>query len=265
MRIARWCVIASVVVATTTLASWTSHVSLARDSRLAQATGGAPPLVERGRALFNDTGLSADGKSSCATCHPDNGHTDNKTYVGLEVVSNGDPRGRSTPTLWGAGRRAAYSWAGTAPSLGGNIRGIIVNRMKGAEPSADTLAALVAYVSSLPYPPNPYVQEDGTPGDRAPAAAKRGFALFTGKAACQACHLLPNYDRKDLADVGSGGTFKVPSLRAVSRTAPYFHDGRYATLEETVRAMWAYLKKAGAQDTLSDEEIRDLVAFLNIL
>src|SRR3989442_745363 len=108
MRIARWCVIASVVVATTTLASWTSHVSLARDSRLAQATGGAPPLVERGRALFNDTGLSADGKSSCATCHPDNGHTDNKTYIGLEVVSNGDPRGRSTPTLWGAGRRAAY-------------------------------------------------------------------------------------------------------------------------------------------------------------
>ncbi|MGH7416469.1 MAG: cytochrome c peroxidase, partial [Candidatus Rokuibacteriota bacterium] len=75
--------------------------------------GSAQDLVAKGRALFNDTKLSAEGKYSCASCHPDNGHTDNKTYIGVEVVKDGDPKGRSTPTLWGAGTRGAYSWAGT--------------------------------------------------------------------------------------------------------------------------------------------------------
>ena len=94
----------------------------------------APPAatadkVAKGKALFSDTALSGDGRYSCATCHPDNGHTDNKTYVGVDVVNDGDPKGRSTPTLWGVGTRAAYSWAGTAPSLHANNRGIIVNRM----------------------------------------------------------------------------------------------------------------------------------------
>src|SRR5260370_31810718 len=41
---------------------------------LAQANAA---LIEKGRALFNDTGLSAGGQYSCATCHPMNGHTDN--------------------------------------------------------------------------------------------------------------------------------------------------------------------------------------------
>jgi len=90
--------------------------------------------IAKGRAIFNDTALSGDGRYSCTKCHPDNGHTDNRTYVGVDVVDNGDPKGRSTPTLWGVGTRAAFSWAGTAPSLQANIRGIIVNRMKGPSP-----------------------------------------------------------------------------------------------------------------------------------
>jgi len=227
--------------------------------------GSAQDLAARGRALFNDTKLSGDGKWSCATCHPDNGHTDNKTYVGVTVVPHGDPKGRSTPTLWGVGTRQAYSWAGTAPSLSANIRGIIVNRMKGPEPSAETLDALVAYVRSLDYPANPYLKADGTPTDAAPAAAKRGYELFTVKAGCKACHLPPVYDKKDLEDVDSGGKFKAPSLRAVSRTAPYFHDGRYATLEEAVRVMWQYVQKAGTTEKLTDGDLLDLVEFLKIL
>ena len=227
--------------------------------------GSAQELVAKGRELFNDTKLSADGKWSCATCHPSNGHTDNKTYVGVEVVKDGDPKGRSTPTLWGAGTRQVYSWAGTAPSLSANIRGIIVNRMKGAEPSPETLAALVAYVLSLDYPANANLKADGTPSDAAPAAARRGYEIFTVKAGCKACHLPPAYDKTDLEDVESGGKFKVPSLRAVSRTAPYFHDGRFATLEETVRFMWGYVQKAGTTEKLTDADLSDLVEFLKIL
>lgn len=222
------------------------------------------PIITKGRALFSDVKLSADGRWSCASCHPNHGHTNNKTYVGLEVVPDGDPKGRSTPTLWGVGTRHAFSWAGTAPSLQANIRGIIVNRMKGPEPSPETLAALEAYLRSLGYPVNPNLNTDGTPSGAASAAAKRGYDIFM-KAGCQACHLPPTYDKKELEDVFSGGKFKVPSLRVVSLTAPYFHDGRFATLEETVRFMWEYVQKAGTTQKLTEKDLHDLVEFLNIL
>ncbi|MBM3643170.1 MAG: c-type cytochrome [Alphaproteobacteria bacterium] len=233
---------------------------------LAQAQSNAA-LIEKGRALFSDPALSADGRWSCATCHPANGHTDNKTYVGLDVVADGDARGRSTPTLWGSGIRTAnWSWAGTIPAIETNIRGIIVNRMKGAEPSKETLEALAAYVKSLPPGPAPFLNAEGPPRDTAPADVKRGFAVFSGKGGCMTCHVPAAYDKKDPEDVGSGGAFKVPSLRSVSRTGPWFHDGRYATLEATVDAMWDfYKKKNDSKDTLSDAEKRDLVAFLRAL
>ena len=221
-------------------------------------------VVAKGRELFNDVKLSADGKWSCASCHPNNGHTDNKTYVGLDVVPDGDPKGRSTPTLWGAGTRQAFSWAGTAPSLQANIRAIIVNRMKGPEPAPETLAALEAYVRSLGYPANPNLNANGTPSAAAPAAAKRGYTVFM-RAGCQACHLPPTFDKKEVEDVFSGGKFKVPSLRVVSRTAPYYHDGRFATLEPVVRYMWEYLQKAGTTEKLTENDLRDLVEFLRIL
>jgi cytochrome c peroxidase len=222
------------------------------------------PLVAKGRELFNDVKLSGDGKWSCASCHPNNGHTNNKTYVGLDVVKDGDPNGRSTPTLWGVGTRQAFSWAGTAPSLQASMRGIIVNRMKGAEPSPDTLGALEAYVRSLGYPSNPNLNANGTPSAAAPAAAKRGYEVFT-RAGCQACHLPPGFDKKDVEDVLSGGKFKVPSLRVVSQTGPYFHDGRFATLDQAVRYMWEYLQKAGTTEKLTDDDLRNLVEFLRIL
>ena len=240
--------------------------SRAEELRVAQAAGSAPAeLVARGRELFADPGLSADRRWSCASCHPGEAHTDNKTYVGVTVVADGDPAGRSTPTLWGAGFRRAYSWAGTAPSLEANIRGIVVNRMKGAEPSPETLAALAAYVRSLPYGANPSLKDDGAPSDSAPAAAKRGYELFMVRAGCKTCHEPPHYEKKDVEDIGSGGKFKVPSLRLVSRTGPYFHDGRYGTLDQAVAAMWEYMQKAGTTEKLTDDDLRDLVEFLKIL
>jgi len=224
-------------------------------------------LIEQGRALFNDPKLSGSGQLSCATCHPMNGHTDNKTYVVAEVVADGDPKGRSTPTLWGAGiRQAEWSWAGNIPSIETNIRGIIVNRMKGAEPSKETLDALAAYGKSLPNGPAPFLTADGMPRDTAPADVKRGYALFSGKAGCMTCHAPASYDKKGPEDVGSGGPFKVPSLRNVSKTGPYFHDGRFKTLDEAVTFMWDfYKKKNDSKDTLSDADKRDLVAFLRAL
>ncbi|HWC04199.1 MAG TPA: hypothetical protein VHF87_15700 [Methylomirabilota bacterium] len=180
-------------------------------------------------------------------------------------MPDGDSTGRSTPTLWGAGFRRAYSWAGTEPSLEANIRGIIVNRMKGAEPLPETLAALAAYVRSLAYPENTNLKAGGSPSDAAPVAAKRGYELFLVKAGCKTCHEPPHYEKQDVDDVGSGGKFKGPALRSVSRTGRYFHDGRYPTLEQAVEAMWEYVQKAGTTEKLTDEDKRDLVEFLKVL
>jgi cytochrome c peroxidase len=55
--------------------------------------------------------------------------------------------------------------------------------------------------------------------------------------------------------------FKVPSLRNVARTAPYFHDGSVATLAEAVRIM----ARLQLGKSLADEEVRDIVTFLNSL
>lgn len=55
--------------------------------------------------------------------------------------------------------------------------------------------------------------------------------------------------------------FKVPTLRNVALTAPYFHDGSRGTLDEAVRAMAHF--QLGRE--LSDEQVSRIVAFLNSL
>ncbi len=55
--------------------------------------------------------------------------------------------------------------------------------------------------------------------------------------------------------------FRVPSLRNVAMTAPYFHDGSVATLAEAVKVMGRV--QLGMK--LGDAEISDIVSFLNSL
>ena len=55
--------------------------------------------------------------------------------------------------------------------------------------------------------------------------------------------------------------FKVPTLRNIDITAPYFHDGSKAKLEEAVREMaWLQLDRK-----LADDEVKSLSAFLRAL
>jgi cytochrome c peroxidase len=56
--------------------------------------------------------------------------------------------------------------------------------------------------------------------------------------------------------------FKVPSLRNVDKTAPYFHDGSQTTLVSAVRFMSEYQTANGK---LSDPEIAQVVTFLKSL
>jgi len=55
--------------------------------------------------------------------------------------------------------------------------------------------------------------------------------------------------------------WKVPTLRNIALTAPYFHNGKVKTLEEAVRVM----AKVQLNQDLSDEQAADLVAFLTAL
>ncbi|WP_348757441.1 cytochrome-c peroxidase [Candidatus Methylocalor cossyra] len=82
----------------------------------------------------------------------------------------------------------------------------------------------------------------------ADAAAKGGAAIDPGRFAITQ---VPR-DR---------GVFRVPSLRNVAVTAPYFHDGRAATLEEAVETM----ARAQLGRTLSREATGLLVQFLRTL
>ena len=82
-----------------------------------------------------------------------------------------------------------------------------------------------------------------------------------------------------IKDPAQNGKFKVPTLRNVAITAPYFHNGIYSTLFDVVQfhnrkyvgqvvspevdenVNWAQVGNLG----LSDQEINDLVAFLGTL
>jgi cytochrome c peroxidase len=55
--------------------------------------------------------------------------------------------------------------------------------------------------------------------------------------------------------------FKVPMLRNIARTAPYFHDGSVATLSDAIRVM--ALTQLGRK--LSDEDVEDIEHFLESL
>jgi cytochrome c peroxidase len=55
--------------------------------------------------------------------------------------------------------------------------------------------------------------------------------------------------------------FKVPSLRNVEKTAPYFHDGSVASLKEAVQMMG----KLQLNKDISDKDTDDMVAFMKTL
>ncbi|MGD8331896.1 MAG: cytochrome c peroxidase [Acidobacteriota bacterium] len=125
-------------------------------------------------------------------------------------------------------------------------------------------------------------------------AALRGEELFRGKAGCSQCHLGFNFSDSHLGlyhNIGVGmtmeefdhgrygvteivanqGAFKTPTLRNVTETAPYMHDGSLATLEEVVD----YYAQGGEPNAwldpkispleLTDHEKADLIAFLDSL
>ncbi len=118
-------------------------------------------------------------------------------------------------------------------------------------------------------------------------SAKRGFELFNGNAHCADCHTGWNFTddlfhdiglpTDDIGREGVTGTpadrfaFKTPGLRDIALRKPYMHNGMMTTLDVVIRH---YAGGGMPRDslsplmrpfTVSEEEIRDMVAFLNSL
>ncbi|HID63305.1 MAG TPA: cytochrome-c peroxidase [Anaerolineae bacterium] len=105
--------------------------------------------------------------------------------------------------------------------------------------------------------------------------AKRGMKLFQ-EVGCVACHNGPLLSLGTLMKFEYGDDpgrmkvtgneaddhlFRVPTLRNISLTAPYFHDGSVATLDEAVRIM----AQIELNRELADDEVSAIVAFLESL
>ena len=152
---------------------------------------------------------------------------------------------------------------------------------------ANVLSALAGYQRSLITPNAPFDRYLRGELEALDVAERQGFALFEGYG-CIACHqglniggnmyqkfgvfedVLTPADKDATADLGrynvtgverDRGVFRVPSLRNVAVTAPYFHDGRAATLENAVETM----ARVQLGKNLSPDEIDLIVRFLHSL
>jgi cytochrome c peroxidase len=148
--------------------------------------------------------------------------------------------------------------------------------------------AIAAYERTLITPNSPYDNYVG--GDKAALTEQqvRGMekmaqlgcttchsgAAFNGEGAFQKFPVTPNgffeakhhfSKDKGLAEVTKKSTdehfWKVPTLRNIALTAPYFHNGSVATLEQAVKIM----AKLQLGQEPATQEIEDMVAFLNAL
>src|SRR5262249_35427561 len=137
---------------------------------------------------------------------------------------------RQTPML--AGRlvgTAPYGWSGGKPGLSPYLAQTF-RRLGGRGLAPDDERALIAYIQAIP-----------TPRILGPDKGRvaRGREIFeSAQAGCSGCHatdVFTDGDRHNVASrarADSFAAFDTPSLLFVGGTAPYFHDGRYATLSD---------------------------------
>jgi cytochrome c peroxidase len=152
--------------------------------------------------------------------------------------------------------------------------------------------AIASFERALTVGPTPFERYYQGETDAMTEAQVRGAQIFhSPKGRCIACHSGPDLTDGGFHNLGVGldrpnpdvgryavtqneadrGAFKTPSLRNISQTAPYMHDGSLSTLDEVV----AFYNRGGnpnpQQDprivklNLSEQDQKDLVAFLRAL
>ncbi|MBZ0256279.1 c-type cytochrome [bacterium] len=269
--------------------------------------------VELGKMLYFDTRLSDDNTISCSTCHiPSHGYAEPRaTSQGIK----GQIGGRNANPVINSAYATSMFWDGRMEHLEAQAGGPVENPIEmgakmevvakkianipgykkrfqdvfGAAPSKDTITkAIAAFERTILSGNSPY--DNGTMSE----AAKKGEALFKGKALCATCHTPPVFSNWGFYNAGIGmdkkepdlgrmtvskiaadkGAFRVPHLRNAKETGTYFHDGSVDSLEKAVRIMAGGglenpslhpLFRAIKAQKFSDEEISQLVAFIEAL
>ena len=250
----------------------------------------ADPLkLALGKRLFNDPRLSADGKLSCSFCHDirTNGAGGGAGRSGLSHID--------TLTVFNASLNFRLNWEGNFRSLTAHVESALENSVNlhtsidevvrkldadgdvvrefraayGYPPARDNfIDALVTFERSLVTPGSRFDRWLGGDASALSAGELEGYRLFKSFG-CSSCHQGVNvggnlFERQGIFSplvAGPLKTVRVPSLRNVAMTAPYFHDGSAATLEEAVKRMAA----AQLDRNLTDQQVTSLVAFLQTL
>jgi cytochrome c peroxidase len=272
-----------------------------------------PAKAALGKMLFFDTRLSRDKNISCASCHnPSFGW---EVPFAKAIGAGGKPLGRHAPTTVNLAWSKHLFWDGRAPSLEAQAQGpleapvemdlplsIAVTRLKEVEgyrlafakafpqsglTDATILLAIATFERTIVTGDTPF--DRWMRGDKTAMSdgAKRGFALFDGKAGCSACHKGWNFTDDQFHDIGlptadkgrmtvtknaaDQHAFKTPGLREIAARAPYMHHGEFATLEAVVAH---YVGGGQKRPSLSAEmkplplngtDLLDLVAFMRAL
>jgi len=162
-----------------------------------------------------------------------------------------------------------------------------------AGPSLDNVARAVAAFERTLITPNARFDQYMQGNKKALTdQEKRGLVVFFGRGACSECHKGANFTDNLYHNLGTTavkgnpedlgrfeitkkeedrGAFKTPSIRNVTMTAPFMHDGSSATLEDVVE----FYDRGGGDGPIKDklifklslsiQEKADLVAFLKTL
>lgn len=238
-----------------------------------------PLTIERialGRRLFFDRRLSRDNSISCSSCHdPDRAFSDGRA---ITIGIFGRHGRRNAAALINRGYGRLFFWDGRVAALEEQVLKPIEDPNEMDMPLAEAAArvnlspqeisrALASFVRSILSGDSRF--DRFIDGDRSALSSEEqsGLQLFRGKANCVACHVGPNFTDEHLhntgiawrdgqfADAGAGhGDFKTPTLREISRTAPYMHDGSLASLEDVIE----YYDRGGNANPQLDPELHPL-------
>jgi cytochrome c peroxidase len=236
--------------------------------------------VELGRYLFYDTRMSGTGTQSCASCHIQSlAFTDGRAR---SSGSKGELHPRGSMSLVNVAYTSVFTWLdqglhsleeqarvpmfGEHPiELGMDPAGekflAIVRadqrylKLFGAERITidNIIKAIACFERSIVSARTPYDRYHYDRDESAISAqAKHGEVLFFSTGfSCFRCHSGANFTGKPEEE----GGFKAPTLRNITVTAPYMHDGSAATLEAAVVH----------HGTMTDEERADIIEFLRTL
>jgi cytochrome c peroxidase len=252
-----------------------------------------PRKLALGERLFEDPRLSGNGTRACVSCHDTrtNGASRNRH----DLASDGTELHFNTSTIFNAALSFRFNWEGNFRTLEAEAAATLENpstmgaaiddvvRRLNADPEmarrfdqayghrpdrASLLDAIVTYERSLLTPGSRFDRWLGGETTALSAEEQNGYRLFK-TLGCISCHQGVNVGGNLLERYGiflspvsaKSQMLRVPSLRNVAATPPYFHDGDASTLEEAVRRMG----KAQLNQTLSDQQTTAIVAFLKTL